>query len=105
MFGGVKGFEPVGNYAEEKVEDRKFQYGKDVQCSSELLASIIIFEQRIQELAQLEDQWKEQHHALLKNFSQGEDIAKRKRSRKLGTGATGKDAYFTILRLDFLEER
>jgi hypothetical protein len=76
MFGGVKGFEPVGNYAKETVENRKFQYGKDVQCSSELLALIVTAEQIIQEFAQLEDQWKEEHHTLLKNFSQGEDIAK-----------------------------
>jgi hypothetical protein len=47
MFGGVKGFEPVGNYAKEKVGNRKFQYGKDVQCSSELLAQIVTAEQII----------------------------------------------------------
>ncbi|KAJ5890545.1 uncharacterized protein N7473_006773 [Penicillium subrubescens] len=75
MFGSVKGFEPVGNYAKEKVKNRKFQYGKDVQCSSDLLVAIIILEQAIQELAQLEDQWKEEHQASLKSFSQGEDMA------------------------------
>jgi hypothetical protein len=56
------------------VKNRKFQYGKDVQCSSDLLVAIIILEQAIQELAKLEDQWKEEHQASLKSFSQGEDM-------------------------------
>ncbi|GLI81209.1 hypothetical protein PoHVEF18_009582 [Penicillium ochrochloron] len=75
MFGSVKGFEPVGNYAKEKVENRKFQYGKDVQCSSDMLAAIIMMEQLVREMVQLEDQWKEEHQATLKSFSQGDDMA------------------------------
>jgi len=75
MFGSVKGFEPVGNYAEQEELNRKLQYGKDVQCSADLLAGIIISEHAIQETAQLEDQWKEKHQASLKSFLQGEDMA------------------------------
>jgi hypothetical protein len=51
------------------------KYDKDVQCRSELLALIITAEQVIQELAQLEDQWEEEHQAVLKSFSQGQDMA------------------------------
>lgn len=60
---------------QRKGGDRKFQYGKDVQCSSDILAAIIMMEQLVREMVQLEDQWKEEHQATLKSFSQGDDMA------------------------------